>query len=123
MAKRILIQLYKNRHVQRVLKVGDYEITLKLVDAPSKPVEVHKDGEPLVAGFIDPYGFFSFEDTIEGLNPIKYAIYVGNEFYGRITIYPKVIDANEILDDAISLTKTVLTNVMLGGIRYGSSGG
>jgi len=118
MAKRVLIQLPYRRHNQRTLKVGDYEITLKLVDAPSKPVEVHKDGEPFVAGFIDPYGFFSFEDTIEGLNPIKYAIYVGGEYYGRITIYPKVIDANEILDDAFSLTKTILTNVMLGGMRY-----
>jgi len=120
MPKRVLIQLYKNRHVQKQLKVGEYEITLKLVDAPNKPVEIYKNNEPFSAGFIDPYGFFSFEDVIEGLNPIRYVVYVGGEYYGKITIYPKYLDANEILDDAISLTKSVLTNIMLGGIRYGS---
>jgi len=117
MAKRVLIELPYHRHNQRTLKVGDYEITLKLVDAPSKPVEVYKGGEPFSAGFIDPYGFFSFEDEITGLNPIKYTIYVGGEYYGRITIYPKIVDANELIDDAFSLTKSILTNVMLGGGR------
>ena len=120
MAKRVLIQLPYHRHIQKTLKAGEYEITLKLIDAPNKPVEIYKNNEPIAAGLIDPYGFFSFEDEITGLNPIRYMVYVGGEYYGKITIYPKYIDANEILDDAISLTKTVLTNVVLGGIRRGT---
>lgn len=115
MPKRVLFEVPYKRVVRRRLKLGSYEFTFKLVDAPAKPVEIYKNGEPFTAGYVDPYGFFSFDDEVKGIKPIRYEIRVGGEYYGRVEVYPLVIDANEILEDTLMLTKSVMYGLMRGG--------
>ena len=117
--KRTLIELRLGRHAVKRLKVGEWQITLKLDDAPAQAlVEVIKGNEPHMAGYLSPAGLFTFEDEIKGLNPITYKITVNDQPYGTVTVYPIVVDAGEVLDDAFSLTKSILTNVIGGGGRW-----
>ena len=109
MAKRTLIEVRIGRNARKRLKVGEYQITLKLPDAqPGVLVEILKEGEPITAGYLNPAGLFTFDDEIDGINPIIYTIMVKGKFYGRIIIYPIIIDANEILEDTLTLTKSIL---------------
>ena len=99
------------------LKPGHYVFVVKLVDLLNEYVEIQRCvGNKCKRIFFDTTdgnGVITFEDTVMGLSTITYRFINRDRVFAELQVIPIIIDANEVVNRAMSLLDTILKAILL----------